>query len=102
MTSNNQRRFEFSETDKLGFVDGRLTWIKSGEICDITESMLKQIWRPVKEPVDFAVAFDAYMFGGKSIKCFVGTHEYTFANGNKDLHVFTPEQIGHGTWYIDD
>jgi len=88
--------------EEIGFMEGKLTWIKSGEICDITESMLKQKWRPVKKPVSFTDAFDVYMFGGKSISCILGTHEYTFANKNKALHVFTPKQIGHGTWYIDD
>jgi len=88
--------------EELGFINGKLTWIMSGEICDITESMLEHKWCPVKRLVNFADAFDAYMFRGKSLICIVDTKKYTFYNGNKDLHVFTPEQIGHGTWYIDD
>lgn len=59
-----------------------------------------EVWREVKEPVDFMTAFIAWNESCKTITCELDGSKYMY-DKTKDAK-FYASQIARGKWYIED
>ncbi len=95
--------------EELGFRDGRLMWLNSGEDFEISKSTLGYLWVKIDPPVDFMTAVKSGKRVGVELE-----HAFMEAELSGDLHDVMYELaknllpndladiIINGKWYIKD
>lgn len=96
-------RIKMDDQLYIAFTHSGKTKYDEGETVELSPGFLNSYWRPYQKPVDFWVAWQAYMNSKKIYSKETGFTRYTTRTKESanDVLTFTQKEI-NGEWYILD